>query len=289
MADMVSVFKSPEGEAENLAAYECVLSQWPVSYEELYASTQFGATHVIMSGPHDGKPVLLLHGQDSCAISWIYNVADLSRTFRVFAVDTIGDIGKSKRIHQPNTREEYAKWVLEVVEQLEIERTDLIGLSYGGFLAANFALAYPGRVNRMVLLSPGIPNFGPPTFQWANYGMPMMLFPSRFTIKRFINGISVRGYSPEDPVQEQMIIGIMNMQKVSFMRPVFRDEEFQRITTPILLMIGDHEIMYEPRKALDRAARLIPGIKTELVPNASHMLNGDQVEMVNTRILKFLE
>ena len=288
MVDMISVFKSPEGEAKSLAAYEYALSHWPVSYEELDLPTPFGTTHIIDSGPTSGKPILLLHGQDSCAISWIYNVAELSRSFRIFALDTIGDIGKSKPTCLPQSREEYAKWMLEVFDQLEIEKADLIGHSYGGFLASNFALAFPGRVNRIVLLSPGIPNFAPPTLQWANYGMPMMLLPSRLTIKRFISGISMKGYSKEDPVHEQMIIGIMNIRKVSFMRPVFIEEEFKRMVMPILLMIGDHEIMYEPRKALDSATRLIPGLQAELIPNANHMLNRDQAEIINARILQFL-
>jgi pimeloyl-ACP methyl ester carboxylesterase len=288
MEETVSVFKSPDGEAENLAAYENALSHWPVPYEELDLPTQFGITHIIVSGPISGKPVFLLHGQDSCAISWIYNAAGLSRAFRIFAVDTIGDIGKSKPIHLPNSREDYAKWMLNVFDQLKIEKADLVGISYGGFLTTNFALANPERVNRIVLLSPGIPNFAPPTLQWANYGMPMMFLPSRFTVRRFINGISMKGYSQGDPVHEQMIVGIMNMRKVSFMRPVFIEEEFKRMVMPILLMIGDHEIMYEPRKALNNATRLIPGLQAELIPNAKHMLNSDQAEIINARILQFL-
>jgi pimeloyl-ACP methyl ester carboxylesterase len=288
MTDQVSVFKTLEGEAKSIKAYESVLARWPVPYEEQDLPTKFGTTHLIVSGAVGGKALILLHGQDSCAISWIYNIADLSQAFRVFAVDTVGDMGKSKPTCLPNSREDYAAWLLEVFEQLKIEKADLMGLSYGGFLATNFALSYPERVKRIVLLAPGIPNFGPPTLQWANYGMPMMLLPSRLTIKRFINGISMKGYSRDDPVHEQMIIGMMNMQHVSFMRPVFTDEEFKQMTAPTLLLIGDHEIMYEPQKALDCATRLIPNLKVELIPNAGHMLNSDQPEGVDARVLKFL-
>jgi len=234
------------------------------------------------------KPLILLHGQDSCAISWIDNIPALCQTYRTYAVDTLGDMGKSKPSCLPGSRKEYAEWLLEILEGLKIEKADLMGLSYGGFLATNFALAYPQRVNRLVLLAPGIPNFGPPTLQWANYGMPMMLLPSRFTVKRFINGISTKGYSREDPVFEQMIIGMMNMRQLSFMRPVFTDEELWQITAPILLLIGDHEIMYEPKKALDRATSLIPDIQAELIPNASHMLNKDQPELVGKKVLELL-
>ena len=215
MSEKISVFRSLDGEARSMAAYEAVLANWPVSYEEQDLPTRFGPSHIIASGSDRAKPVILLHGQDSSATSWIYNIADLSQVFRIYAVDTIGDMGKSKPTSLPNNREDYALWLLDVLGQLKIEKADLVGLSYGGFLALNFAITYPEQVNRMVLLAPGIPNFGSPTLQWANYGMPMMYLPSRFIIKRFINGASTAGYSIKDPVYEQMIIGMMNMKNVT--------------------------------------------------------------------------
>ena len=288
MSGNVPVFRSPDGEARAFAAYEVVLAHWPVPYEEQDLPTRFGTTHMVVSGSNSSKPLILLHGQDSSATSWIYNIADLSRTFRVFAVDTMGDIGKSRPDVVPSTREDYADWLFEVIDQLEMKKVDVVGLSYGGFLALNFAIACPKRAGRLVLLAPGIPNFGPPSLQWANYGMPMMLFPSRFTIRRFISGASSAGYSTKDPVYEQMIVGMMNMKNVSFMRPVFTDAELKGMDVPCLLLIGDCEIMYEPHKALDFAARLIPHLQGKLIPNAGHMLNGDQPEAVNELILKFL-
>lgn len=287
MNEQVSVFKTAKGETNSFTAYDVVLAHWPVPYEELDLSTRFGATPLIASGPLAAKPIIFLHGQDSSATSWVYNFADLSQAFRTCAVDTIGDMGKSRPIQQPNSREEYATWLLEVLDLLKIEKADLIGLSYGGFLAANFALAYPERVNHVVLLAPGIPNFGAPTLQWATYGMPMMFLPSRFTVTRFINGISTRGYSKDDPVHEQMIIGIMNLKNLSFMRPVFKDEEFKGMSVPVLLLLGDHEIMYEPRKAFDFATRLIPNLQTGLILDAGHMLNCDQPNLVNAHIVEF--
>ena len=282
------LYKSPAGEANSMAAYETALVGWPVPYDELDLPTRFGTTHIIVSGPMDAKPIVLLHGQDSSATSWIYTIANLSQDFRTYAVDTIGDMGKSKPTLLPGSREDYASWLLDVFDQMKMEKAVLVGMSYGGFLAVNFAIAHPERINRVALLAPGIPNFGSPTLQWANYGMPMLFLPSRFTVQRFINGASMKGYSAEDPVQEEMIIGMMNMRNVSFMRPVFTDEELKQVTALTLLLIGDHEIMYEPQKALDNAARLFPHLQAELIPNAGHMLDSDQPELVDARILKFL-
>jgi pimeloyl-ACP methyl ester carboxylesterase len=289
MTEQLSVFKTLEGETKTMTAYDAALARWPVPYEARDLSTRFGTTHLIVSGPADAEPIIFLHGQDSCAISWIYNMPALSQEFRAYAIDTLGDIGKSRPTRQPESREEYAAWLLEILDQLEIEKAGLVGLSYGGFLAMNFALAHPERVSRMVLLAPGIPNFGPPTLQWANYGMPMMFLPSQFTVSRFLNGASTKGYSQEDPVHQQMIIGLMNMRKLSFMRPAFTDAELRGIAVPALLLLGDREIMYEPRKALDLAAGLIPNLQAELIPDAGHMLNGDQPKLVNARILEFFQ
>src|SRR5215208_8377380 len=93
-----SVFKTPEGEAKSRLAYDAVLTLWPTSYEELEVSTCLGVTHILASGPVDAKPIILLHGQDSTATSWIHNIRELARNFRVFAVDTIGDMGKSRPV-----------------------------------------------------------------------------------------------------------------------------------------------------------------------------------------------
>jgi pimeloyl-ACP methyl ester carboxylesterase len=152
----------------------------------------------------------------------------------------------------------------------------------------NFALAFPKRVRRIVLMAPGIPNFGPMTLQWANYGMPMILLPSRTTIRRFIRGVSTNGYQADDPVYEQMIVGMPQLRHPTFVRPVFSDAELRELRAPTLLLIGDHEIMYEPRRALERATQLLPNLRAKLVPNAGHMLNSDQPAVVDERMLQFL-
>jgi pimeloyl-ACP methyl ester carboxylesterase len=285
---VTSVFRSPEAEAGSVEAYDAVLAHWPVPYAEQDLSTRFGPTHVVVSGQQEAMPLVLLHGQDSIATSWIHDVADLAQSFRISAVDTIGDMGKSRPTRLPGNRDDYAAWLLDVLDQLEIQRANLVGLSYGGFLALNFSLAHPARVEHLVLLAPGIPNFGPPTLRWASCGLPMLAMPSAFTVRRFIRGASTRGYSSTDPVHRQMIVGMTSLKHVSFMRPVFTDEELGQLRLPTLLLLGDHEVMYSPEQALARAGRLIPGLEGQIIANAGHMLNSDQPEIVDRLILDFL-
>ena len=95
MSGQSSVFKSPEGEAEYGAAYAATLAAWPVPFHSLCVPTRAGRTHVIASGPKDAPPLVLLPMTFISATMWMYNMADLSRSYRVYALDTIGDVGNS--------------------------------------------------------------------------------------------------------------------------------------------------------------------------------------------------
>ncbi len=68
----------------------------------------------------------------------------------------------------------------------------------------------------------------------------------------------------------------------------FTDDELQQIKTPVLLLIGEKEVIFSAQKAIDRATRLMPNIQAEIIPDAGHILSMDQPEMVNERILNFL-
>lgn len=78
MSKPIAIFKTPQGEAESMAAYDSVMRIWPTPYQSQTLSTRFGATHLIACGPEGAPPVLLLHGQEASATMWLYNILTLS-------------------------------------------------------------------------------------------------------------------------------------------------------------------------------------------------------------------
>ena len=66
-----------------------------MAVESADLSSPFGTTHVNICGPRDGEPLVLLHGGGSTSTVWFANAGELSRTHRVYAVDTIGEAGRS--------------------------------------------------------------------------------------------------------------------------------------------------------------------------------------------------
>jgi hypothetical protein len=90
-----SAFKTPEGRAAYLAAYSAAMKLWPVPYEEIEIPGRFGVTHVVASGRKTGAPLVLLHGYMATVTMWTSNIADFSRDHRVYAIDVMGQPGKS--------------------------------------------------------------------------------------------------------------------------------------------------------------------------------------------------
>lgn len=153
-AEYQSIFKSPQGEAAYMAAYDGALEKWPVPYETKYVPTAYGDTHMIISGPEDGEPLMLIHGGDSDATIWSHIIADLARSYRVYALDVIGYAGKSKAVKGMTSRGDLAEWLTDVLDALGIEKTYMAGWSMGGYLTTNYALERPERLKKIVLIAP---------------------------------------------------------------------------------------------------------------------------------------
>jgi len=81
----------------------------------------------------------------------------------------------------------------------------------------------------------------------------------------------------------------MNLRSRIPFRPTFSNDEFASLKMPVLLLIGDREILYDAEAAIARARQLIPHVEAAIVANAGHMLSTDQPEEVTSRVLRFLQ
>jgi pimeloyl-ACP methyl ester carboxylesterase len=92
---MKAIYKSSEGERLVRERYQAFLKYWPVPNEQIHVPAQQGSTFVVISGPRDAPPLLLLHGGAANSAMWMGGVAAFARSFRVYCVDMIGEPGLS--------------------------------------------------------------------------------------------------------------------------------------------------------------------------------------------------
>lgn len=288
MTAQSSMFKTPKRQAGYFAAYDAALALWPVPVDSFDVSTCFGTTHCHVCGPENGPPLVLLPGQAISATMWYPNIAALSRIYRVYALDILGDVGKSVRTRPLTTPADFGHWLIEVFDQLGLDQAHVAGLSYGGFLAIRLAIFAPERVNKLVLMAPA----SLLRIRWRFFLRMAVFFLPDFLISLEVKQKLFLGiHSPQAlPVIHQMRAskGFQYDKDYLYLPPVCTDEALQQIKAPTLLLLGDHEIIYDIDEAIDRAKNLIPTIETAVIPNAGHVLSLDQPDLVNRRILAFL-
>lgn len=121
-------------------------------------------TGVVQTNYHDvgsGEPVLLLHGSGpgvSAWANWRLTLQALNKDFRLLAPDMAG-FGYSKApADMTHTRQTWLDQIVAFLDALGLDRVHVIGNSFGGSMALALAIAYPQRVNRMILMgSVGVP------------------------------------------------------------------------------------------------------------------------------------
>jgi len=286
MKKKLPIFTTPENRAKYLAAYEAMFALWKVPHDAIEVKTRYGSTHINVSGPGDGYPLVLLHAAGLTSTVWFANIAELSVHHRVYAVDVIGDAGKSVADRLMQKRTDYAEWLKEVFDGLNIERGNLLGHSYGGWLTLNMALAYPKRLRKIVLLAPAA------SFRPLGVITKLILYLAEFKIHPPVRPFLQAGAAKGTVIEEAFIHLIEEVTR--YCRPatmypnVYTDAELKQIDLPALLLIGSRDKIYNPQKAIERAQLWMPDLTAEIIPDAGHLLIMDRPDVINARILKFL-
>jgi pimeloyl-ACP methyl ester carboxylesterase len=283
-----SIFKTPDLEKQFMQAYQAVLDLWPVPHEALDVSTRFGTTHINAAGSKQNPAMVLLPGFGANSTMWFPNIAALGSKFRVYAVDTNGQPGKSIP-DQKLTASNSSAWISGLLDSLGLEKACLAGISLGGWLALDFAIHQPERTARVVLLDPAA-SFEKMSAAFLRHSfIPIMVHPTRTGLIRYFRWMT-RGYLVNPKWGELMLAGILNTRPQPPIRATpFKEAELRSVKVPVLALIGGRSIIYNPERALQRAAQLIPDVQAEIIPDASHALNAEKAELVNAWILAFCQ
>jgi pimeloyl-ACP methyl ester carboxylesterase len=288
----IDVFRSQAGEAEVQAAYRAILRRWPVAYEESCIPTRLGDTHLIACGPESAPPVALLHPSGSSSVIWCRNVEALSREYRIYAIDTISEPNESvptRRITARNQDQSFAEWMTDLFDGLHITQAHLVGNSFGGFLALNTVLHFPERVGKVVLIAPA-DTFTTMWGWYKHFPLANVLDPLLGTTRLRLKAIEWiwQDFPLEEDVGRLRALTAIHGHHRHWFPRVFTDQELSEIRAPILLLVGDNEVIYKPQDAIRRARRLIPTLQAEIIPNANHIAEYTASDVVNEKILAFL-
>lgn len=269
-------------------AYNRTLMHWQVPYREMDIVTSYGIAHVIVSGPENGVPLVLLHGLNASSTMWYPNIKSLAQNYRVYAIDNINEPGKSVPHDEITSVDTLVAWYAEVIDKLKLQEFALIGASKGGWMATKLAIQMQPRIKKLVLLSPLQTFVQVP----RNTGILKMLFfqfiPSRVKMHKVMEAMSTSKSLPPAFFEQVYLASKMYKPKKPLLQVLpFSNEELKSLQMPVLLLIGDKDIINNDRTR-EKAKEILPDIHTDIIENAGHFLSIDQAELVNVKILGFL-
>jgi len=228
----------------------------------------------------------------------IHNIAALSAHYRTYALDNINDVGLSVNRRDFSKPEDYVNWLDEVLTVLVPEGPlSLMGISFGGWLAGQYALRFPGRVQNVVLLAPAGTVLGTSfTFvvQILLLSVPVTGLGGR--LRRILGWLfrdAVQsGGAPRAEVEQviedlQMADRLFNLPRPPWPN-VIDDKGWQSFSVPCLFLVGEHEKIYSAEAAVRRLNRVAPQVKAEIIPGAGHDLTIVQADLVVRKVLGFL-
>lgn len=284
------VFKRKQEKSKYIKAYNETLKLWKIPFQEENIKTSYGTAHVIITGPKNAEPLILLHGMDASSTMWYPNIKALSKNHRVYAIDFLMEPGKSVSCGETISKEETITWYNEIFKHYNLKKIKLVGASRGGWLATLLASQDNHIVSKMVLLSPAQTLENLDKMHKASSALMFKLFPNK---KKLENTLNAFAFYPEKihPIYKNQFFLANKFAKTNMsfiqMQP-FSKEEIEKITIPVLIMIGDNDIV-NSQKSLEKGNELLPKGEMVTIENAGHFLTIDQPEVVNQKIIDFLE
>jgi pimeloyl-ACP methyl ester carboxylesterase len=293
MIDNSVLYKSPASYATMMARYDADLEAWPVPYESRYVETRHGRTHLLIAGEKRLPPLVYFHGWGGNATlaAGDLDLPALTRQYRVYAPDTIGQFGRSAPTRPAADGPAYGEWIADLFDALEIEQANVTGISGGGYLALKIAAYAPERVAKAFVISTsGIA--GATSRSSKLLGLFIDSVPTVLWPRRLLVWLAQRYRPPAaDPDKVQAVAeGLLDIAKhcKRFPQPgTLSDEELQRITAPVFILMGKHDPTCDVDRVIERAHRLIANVHAEIVEDAGHVLTMDRPDLVNTRLLEF--
>ena len=288
---MTTIYKSPEGEAKVLSLYDKALAKLGLEFEETIVNTRFGDTHIIITGPKEAPPLVILQGGNTVSpvtLSWFL---PLTNEYRVYAPDTIGHPGKSSQNRVSPADDSFGKWVVDILDSLSIKRAAFIGPSYGAGIILRTAAFAPERISKAVLFVPSGIATGSISRIIFKIFIPMLMYQLFPTDKRLLKAVSPMFSGDVDEIAVEVTGAVYLHVKLETKMPrLATKEDLAGFRAPTLVLAGEEDIFFPSDRILPHAEEIIPNlIAAECLKGEGHFPSIKNRKYINERILRFLK
>jgi pimeloyl-ACP methyl ester carboxylesterase len=296
----VGHFRSVEGERSYKQSYAEAMKLLPAPARTVDVATTFGAVRAyeFRNVNADAKtqanatPIVLLPGRTSGVPMWASNLNGLlaAAPGSIYALDALGDAGLSVQTRAIETSGDQADWLEQTIAQLRLERVHLVGHSFGGWLAANYAARHPARVRTLALLEPVFVFQG---LRWQVYAVTipaaLPFLPQRWRDRMLEQIGGVSEIDRNDPMTA-LIANATDSYAVKLPLPDrLTEDQLHALTMPVYAALAANSFMHDAVEAERVAKATVPNqnLTIKIWPGATHSLPMEQPREIDDALLAF--
>ena len=286
---MASLYKSEQGKKEILELYNAKLCDLNINFEYLSISTNFGNTNIIATGDIKNPPLIIIHGSNGCAPVALEAYPNLTKKYRVLAIDVLAQPNKSAETLLSMKDNSYGEWMNEVIDQLNLDQVTLAGFSFGGLVILKTLEHNETKIKQVFLSSPAYIVNGNPFKAMFKVFIPMKRYMKSKHEKHVIKVLD-KVFTDWNNFALQYLSKVFLHFNMDYSPiPTINKTSAQKITTPIFLFAGKNDIMFPGKKMIKRAKKIFPSLKnSKLFENCKHVPNEEQNTTIESIIFKEL-
>jgi len=242
------------------------------------------------------ETLVFLNGLTQSTLAWFFVVPYFKNNYRILLLDFIFQGQSSKNTSWRNF-DQHAADVKAVLDHEHIEAANLIGISYGSLVAQHFAVLFPTRLKKLVLISTfahKTPYYEAIELSWwrsleqGGYNLMLdIMLPSVLSESYFTNPLIPISVMKETRKEaNQNTEAIFNLMRATKERADYR-RELEKIESPTLIIQGEKDMLLPVHLATE-VAKHIKNSKLVVIRHAGHTLNLEFVPEVCKEITLFL-
>lgn len=257
----------------------------------------------------EGEPICLLHGFSSSSYTWRKIGTVLSKSFHVYALDLKG-FGRSEKPEDDDySIWSLVNWVEDFLEEVEIERTNLVGHSLGGRIGLLLAALHPEKIKNLILINPAAyrPENQAFFIKFARSHLVTQFIMRGRLGRYFVRKGLKRAYYNDELITEEDVDNYMKplldckgRSALTLVARALHKEDIQativnykRIRCPVLLIWGKNDKIFQI-KMFNRLKKEIadnehkPILKSHLISECGHIPQEEKPGDVCTLTAKFI-
>ena len=251
-----------------------------------------------------GKPLILIHGSVVDIRYWKEQTSVFSKYFKLITYSRRYNYPNENPMDSNHSAIVEAKDLLGLMDELKIEKANILGHSYGGYTALLFALAHPDRVDKLILAEPPLERWLPDLPNGAGKFEKFMTntwipIGKAFSENGDHAGLEVTCQhffgAPLDSIPEQwrsfMLQNVKEWHALAISSdayPKIDTVEVKNLKVPTLLLSGARNAGKSNDLIDIQLSRLLPNNKRIIIENAGHEIFTDNPISTNQAVLEFL-